>query len=183
MNFSQRVGKIPVKVDFQLGSMDDDLRIRLWNCLTACVFRYTPPYTSSEDADYFVDLWHNFFKWTIDSIPHNSSDAIQRIRDVFFALPWYRIYDFLEHLASMEQRIFLSEKFIEICNTTLKSENSGYRFINGMIAPITSEEEIQTIQTAINNSNKKPEYFVIFLLKQENYQIQSFFPCFFHRFG
>jgi len=33
MLFSQKIGKKPIKIDIQIDSMDDDLRIALWNKL------------------------------------------------------------------------------------------------------------------------------------------------------
>ena len=40
------------------------------------------------------------------------------------------------------------------CNISLKEELSAYRFVDGKITPITSEEEIQSIEEAISNSNQ-----------------------------
>ncbi|NQU39765.1 MAG: hypothetical protein HQ523_07415, partial [Lentisphaerae bacterium] len=31
MRFSQRIGTKPIRTEIQIGSMDDDLRIALWN--------------------------------------------------------------------------------------------------------------------------------------------------------
>ena len=33
MLFSRKIGKKPIKIDIQIDSMDDDLRIALWNKL------------------------------------------------------------------------------------------------------------------------------------------------------
>ena len=70
MWFSQRIGKKPVKVEIQKGSMDDDLRNGLWNAF--CLFYIRPlgeqllrmRSSSIGDArdfhDFFMILWHNF---------------------------------------------------------------------------------------------------------------------------
>lgn len=34
MRFSQRIGKTPIKINVQKDSMDDDLRIGLWNAFS-----------------------------------------------------------------------------------------------------------------------------------------------------
>jgi hypothetical protein len=43
---------------------------------------------------------------------------------------------------------------IELVNDILKRELSGYRFIQGTLTPISTEEEVQAIETAIAEANR-----------------------------
>ncbi len=44
--------------------------------------------------------------------------------------------------------------FIKAINNALEYENSAYRLINHEIIPITSEQEIQSIEQALENTNQ-----------------------------
>jgi hypothetical protein len=47
------------------------------------------------------------------------------------------------------QRVSNKDSFITNINNMLERENSAYRIINDEIIPITSEQEIQSIETAL----------------------------------
>lgn len=156
MLFSQRIGKKPIKTEMQIESIDEDLRNRLWNCLDISIWRkndhsYTP---ASNLHPIFINIWHNYFKKPIDIIPESTGKVIVELRHYFFSCYWYEVYSFIEFVASSRSLVFSSEEFMELCNTVLEKEKSGYRFIEGIISPITSEIEIQAIEEAIKKSEK-----------------------------
>lgn len=156
MRFSQRAKLTPVKVDFQTSSMDSDLRTGLWNVSFITYFnRSNSDYSmSSSLTNLFVEVWLNFFKKPLDSVPEWSYQAINVIRKWFFsAAEWYEVYDFIEFIAQHDNtRKELS--FIEMCNNVLNNEISAYRFVDKELTQITDESEIATIEQAINETGK-----------------------------
>lgn len=74
----------------------------------------------------------------------------------FFKFEWHTIYSFIEETLENypSQYCEKKDKFIEQINQALERENSAYRIINDEIIPITSEQEIQSIETALENTNQ-----------------------------
>ncbi|MDQ2399311.1 AbiJ-NTD4 domain-containing protein, partial [Acinetobacter baumannii] len=101
----------------------------------------------------FRKYWHNLFKMPIDNMPNNFRNVIERIRKYFFECKWYEVYDFIEFTAQ-NCPDELKEDFIEFINSLLEKELSAYRFVDEQLTDITDEQEIESIETAINSSNK-----------------------------
>ena len=78
------------------------------------------------------------------------------IRDYFFNCAWHEIYSLIEETIKHYpyQRVSNKDSFITNINNMLERENSAYRIINDEIIPITSEQEIQSIETALENTNQ-----------------------------
>ncbi len=155
MNFAERQGLKPIKNTVQVDSMDLALRNRLWNVLATSIWRETQrPYYMSDSKncdlrDLSVALWHKHFKLAVDTIPDGRADTIGTIRSHFFKCVWYDVYEMLEFIVNYYSR---SEHMICEFNSILESELSGYRFIDGKLAPITSRESNKAIETAIENA-------------------------------
>ena len=63
---------------------------------------------------------------------------------------WYEVYDFIEiHIQSVENEE-KSRRQIQY-NNLLEYEKSGYRLINGVVAPITNKLEITSVEEASRN--------------------------------
>jgi len=153
MRFSERHGIIKAKDTIQVDYIDEDLLNGLWNAVQ--IF-----YLDNVDSEYistskynrlFKKLWHNFFKLPLDTMDDWYGTTRLQIRKWFFQWEWYEVYDFIEYITKTESPSN-SDKFIEFCNNLFEKELSGFRFINGIIAPITNELEIKEIDDAINNS-------------------------------
>jgi hypothetical protein len=69
------------------------------------------------------------------------------IRGICSIQPWYRVIEFAA-------TSFPAEGFIRECNRVLQRENSGYRFIGSQLTPVTSEEEIHSIELALRSSDR-----------------------------
>lgn len=154
MKFSERIGIIKAKDTIQVDFIDDDLRNGLWNAIQINFLdKIGSRYISySKYANFFNELWINHFKLPLDTMDDETTFLRTKIRDWFFQWDWYEIYDFIEYAANAESPAS-SDKFIEFCNEILERELSGYRFINGLIAPITSELEVSEIDIAIRKSS------------------------------
>lgn len=152
MRFSERQGIIKAKDALQIDSMDDGLRSGLWNAISLYYFDNTGNYIhNSRYNTLFNNLWHNFFKLPLDTMDNWAGTTKSVIRNWFFKWNWYEVYDFIEYITKIDSPT-QPDRFIEFCNKVLERDRSGYRFINGIIAPITSELEVKEIDEAINNS-------------------------------
>jgi hypothetical protein len=154
MKFSQRIGKEPVKTEFQIESMDNDLRTALWNAFQMFFFEKIDSdwILSSNFGTFFNTLWINFFKFQLDDIVNNFQDMHVAIKTSFFLFEWYEVYDFIEFVAQADSPAN-KDGFIKYCNKMMERELSGYRFVGNTIAKITDENELSAIEEAIENSS------------------------------
>ena len=156
MRFSQRIGKSPVRETFQVKSMDDDLKTTLWNVLyTFYLEGFTKvSYTHKANGFQFAqDLWRDFFKWSIDSIPGRSGPFMEKVRAWFKAAEWDEVYDLIEHVAQYNRAVG-NGTFEAACNNFLEREMSGYRFLDTVLVQITSEAELAEIEAALQNARR-----------------------------
>ena len=139
--------------------MDNALRHGLWNALHLCIWEriqfnhYSESFRSSNVYILFQHYWHNLFKIPLDNLPNYLEDAHKRVRKHFFECEWYEVYDFIEFTAQNCPED-LKEGFINFCNHILEKELSAYRFVDSQLTDITSEEEIESIELAIDSTTK-----------------------------
>jgi hypothetical protein len=142
--FSERTGLKPFKT-VPADSLEPGLRNRLWNAIQAC---YLSSAAWSPELDEFVRrLWDEYFKWPLDAIPYGS--VLQTIRDHFFRVEWYEVYDFIEFCAVAFPNQAVSERFVCQANAVLDQELAAYRFVGGRLVRITSEQEISAVEEAL----------------------------------
>ena len=153
MKFSERIGIIKAKKAIQIDDIDDGLRNGLWNAIQIYFFdNVDSKYIHySKYNRFFKNLWHNFFKLPLDTLDDWFPATRLQIRKWFFQWEWYEIYDFIEFITKTESPASTDE-FIEFCNILFERDHSGYRFINGIIAPITYTTEVEEIDGAIKIS-------------------------------
>lgn len=162
MRFSQRFGLTPPTKIVQKIDIDQDLRNSLWSLLTVFYWETyrspgSPMYGRSDNIrgsnlyDLIFSLWLNFFKQPVDTIDRYWGNCLENLRTYFHSAQWFEVYDFIEFVAcngSEEQKV----GFIAACNSYLERENSAYRFVDGRITEITSDQEIQEIEQAVENA-------------------------------
>lgn len=70
------------------------------------------------------------------------------------ATPWYKKLDLVEFITEKLSSLnkSKSEQFVEEINEQFERLKFGYRLISGTVVDIVSEDEIKSIQTAIDNS-------------------------------
>jgi len=155
MLFSQRKGLKPVRSLLQIDDIDVELRNGLWNALQLTVWgSESTSYNDLEDTDLqwlFTLVWHKYFKKPIDTLPYKAADAIKTVRDYFFRCEWYEVYDFVEFISGHMEK---PEELINVTNSVLKRELAGYRLIDKKIVQVTSEEEVASIELALENTGK-----------------------------
>jgi len=136
--------------------MDDDLKTTLWNVLyTFYLEGFTKvSYTHKANGFQFAqDLWRDFFKWSIDSIPGRSGPFMEKVRAWFKAAEWDEVYDLIEHVAQYNRAVG-NGTFEAACNNFLEREMSGYRFLDTVLVQITSEAELAEIEAALQNARR-----------------------------
>jgi len=153
MRFSQRIGKTKIKTEMQVGSMDNELRIALWNAFQLFYLeKIKSNWISQSEFDmFFKILWHNFFKLPLDNLDDYFPKTNARLREWFFEWEWYEVYDFIEFIAQIDCPVN-NEEFRKFCNAMLERELSGYRFVDNKITEITDENELKEIENAIESA-------------------------------
>jgi hypothetical protein len=145
--FSDRMGYTQAPKEFQIESMNDELRNSLWNWLyeTIAVDRIKSIATLKKD----------YFKIPIDSDFFNE-DSLDEIKGRFMSNKWYEPYNIIEftfqsivsYLHSLN-KLRLENVAIRL-NKILERELSGYRMVEGLLVRITDEEEVKSIRNAMS---------------------------------
>jgi hypothetical protein len=86
------------------------------------------------------------------------SPVLKAIKQYYFSCPWNEVYEFIEFVANSYFDFQTNQEFMEACNSVLKRELSAYRFIGGVIIPITSDEEITELEEALIVSQKYTQH-------------------------
>lgn len=150
------MGYKPVKDRIQLDSMDEELRVGLWNIYYIAVIKRGEPRSSYEGRSgfhaFYMRLWAHYLKEPVDTLPLQHYEIAGAIKSYFNNCKWYEVYDLIEFTARNLDRPF-SEEFAELINPVLKREVSGYRFISGQVVPISDQNEITSIESALNSSD------------------------------
>lgn len=137
--------------------MDTELRVGLWNTLDVCYWHhirdsYPTNYTAST-YELCIKLWWDYFKEPLDTLGELWGDVHDELRRYFFSCKWYEAYDFVEFVAQNYPVESTNEGFMQACNMIMERERSAFRFVGGQIAEITSAEEIDEIEEAIESSS------------------------------
>jgi hypothetical protein len=158
MKFSERQGLSPVSTVIQIKSMNQVLRNRLWSVLLMLCFDnserggYTGWRIYPDYAELFPTIWHDYLKEPLDTIPISYLKVITVLRESFFECKRYQAYDFIEFIAANHPYKGTRQNFVPAINRVLEEELSGYRFIDGKVAPITAEEQVAAIDQAIDET-------------------------------
>ncbi|WP_130803982.1 AbiJ-NTD4 domain-containing protein [Acinetobacter ihumii] len=165
MRFSERSGYKAVREIIQKESIDQELRNALWSLYDRIIFanfQNYDPYAFSTSyilgsnlEGFFLNIYMNVFQRPTDEIPQFISDGILSIKKYFMSCEWYEVYDFievtLENYPNIQSNSDIFSKSINLC---LEKYLSAYRLSNGNILEITSEQEIQSIEDALENTNQ-----------------------------
>ena len=162
MKFSEKYGFKSARETIQTDSITIELRNSLWSLLTTFIWDqvaysqfYGTKFLSKESNPAMHsltrNLWFGYFKKPLDMLSSDWKDVSQELREYFFTCQWYEIYDFIEFIVQNYPYKDL-DRFVQVCNSTLQREMSGYRFVGKEIAPITNEQEIHAIDTALGES-------------------------------
>ncbi|MHB1037080.1 MAG: AbiJ-NTD4 domain-containing protein [Pirellulales bacterium] len=161
MRFSDRIGATQPVLNLQLDSMSPELRISLWNLLFKLYGHRSGNYWKEISSLVAVE----FRKFPEDNLPHNPDGLGNWLKDYFFGLSWYDVYNFLEFIVNNHARVKREHRTIAgVCgvsphplpartvendiNDILETEHSGYRFIAHVLSPISEQVELEEVQKA-----------------------------------
>jgi hypothetical protein len=156
LNFSQRKGLLPIKVELERDGISGELRNTLWNYFFVDIYGPIAKmhYSVRDDLlkKFFYAIWIGFFKKAVDEIPVyrtgsiNADATVLYIKEWFFKVGYNRLLDFIEFL------IMSNSKRIDDLNSIFEDERSAYRIVNEIIIEIDSKEEVAEIQSAIDSA-------------------------------
>lgn len=157
-SFSQRFGHVPTKASIQVDSMDKELRNSLWNVLQLIVWEGAgflhSRHGTPQIENFSAHLWAFYFKQPVDTRPGfrgsiDVQETMKYIREYYFRSSWHEVYSFIEFVAhTVRDR---HPELPAVFNKILEQELSGYRFIDQLLTPITSQEEVETVADAIGD--------------------------------
>jgi len=166
MKFSERYGYKPVRNAIQFESIDEELRNGIWNLLLThywdkMEWEYMHGYSQSSKETIALnhliqEIWIDYFKLPVDKINSDWTKLKMYLRNYFFTGRWHYIYYFIEFISNNcpQTNRISNKEFITACNHILEKEISAYRFVGKEITPITNEQEIQSIETAIDKGEQ-----------------------------
>ncbi len=131
------------------------MRNSIWSLICILIIDPMRGYQWVKQTPYYgtiKEIWFSHFKEPIDDIPLSTQRFAEKFRNRFFSWDYLEVYDFIDFLVNIKIHSVDRKNLINSFNTILKTELSGYRFVNGQLAPITNEEEIKEIEKAINST-------------------------------
>jgi len=166
VKFSERIEAINANRNIQIDSINDELRHSLWNLFFGLYEDRHKRYWRKV-SEYTAEF---FRKVPVDELPYINNECRYWLKGYFSSLSWYQVYDFLEfivrnHVAMTRENLSYAsgytdhkvnkDKLIRRCNFILERELSGYRFISGILSPISDKTEVAEIEAAINSAEKE----------------------------
>jgi len=164
-SFSQRMGLKPVRTIIQRESADMALRNQLWNALTILYFdNFNTWIYNTEDSfkTLIKRIWVRHYENRLDELDDYTPKLINQLKNDFFVGHWNEMFDILEfipnnysisqHEGGVDNK--KNKEFISFVNELLKEYLSAYRFVDKKIMEISSEEEITSIEEALNDTSK-----------------------------
>lgn len=151
--FSERIGVTSIPT-LQIDGVNNDLKNSIWNQLYS-LYEGLP-----EQWIPLSELVARFFrKVPVDELPDHNYQCKDWFKKYFYSLAWYDIYNIIEFLLYSHKRInkystIKESTLIESWNYIFEREISGYRFVSGLITPISNSSEIREIENAINSSEE-----------------------------
>jgi uncharacterized protein with PIN domain len=145
--FSDRIGVTKRRETLQIGEMDQPLRNSIWNAILLLFDGQRHWLTAGPLL--IVDFW----KKPVDDIERHSDAAVRtEVRERYFGLPWYDVYNFIEYIVRNAKSLGLTgdeSLLMDMFNGVLEREGSGYRFIAGTLVAISNETEVAAIDDAL----------------------------------
>jgi hypothetical protein len=137
--------------------MSDDLRNSLWNLFLGLYRPLDWPTVGEHVATFFR-------KGPVDELPWDENRIRNWVKDYFFGLLWYQVYDLVEFLVNSHTMMARADNgngfarfarvdgLIAHLNAILERELSGFRFVQGTLVPISDPVEVSEIDRAAEAS-------------------------------
>jgi hypothetical protein len=154
--FSERIGAVETPHTLQMEGMNDALRNSLWNYLHS-LFESQYEYWRS----FARSLANHFRKTPVDDLPYYDHDCRKWVKEYFYSLKWHEVYDIIEYVTENYRRIVNypgdknRDNLQKIANFYFERELSGFRFVAGVLVPISSVAETSEITGALEATSRK----------------------------
>jgi hypothetical protein len=151
MRFSERHGYSRVRAAIQFESMDNDLRVDLWNYSLQISTSLIGEAGHAQQSTFCRDLQATFFKRPIDELGYVPGVQL-RLKEWILETSWHRVYDLLEFLVEEVHDLEDSasyEECIERYNQILENNLAAYRFVGGVLAPMDSAVDLAAVEDAL----------------------------------
>ncbi len=148
--FSERIGAVEASTVIQLESMDVPLRNSIWNYLVSLFGK-----SDGGGWSHLSEISCQFFyKLPVDELP-SFYQRQEWLKKRLFSLPWHGVYDYVEFVVEWYDRArapnrYSKEQLSRVFNHIFEEERSGYRFVGGNLAPISSQAEVSAIESALS---------------------------------
>jgi hypothetical protein len=157
------MGYTSVRDSLERESLAPETYTGLWNVLDMSLFQRVsqsgnslnshPEFKALTNA-----LWFDFFKWPLDTIPDlRASRVVDALRKWYMSALWYEVLDFVEFVAGRYSDANVGGRIRDGSNLILEREMAAYRFVGGYITEITSSDEIEAVETALNSVKQGPK--------------------------
>lgn len=174
--FSDRNGIRPENVVTQLNDFDKRTRIQLHNMISEMNNVFCRVVIDFDPYDGRQDI-QNFYRYVLGSVYSEPVDSrfsykddsiIKMINDTILNGDYDEILTLIEALIQYwDSQLSFAGRYhshvyssvyhgnlFKIANSRFEDEYIGYRFVDGIIVPISDRNEIETIQEALNNKYK-----------------------------
>jgi hypothetical protein len=141
----------------QLESLDEELRASLWNVCRPLFFYSSRGVYLRESGvySYALAIYSRFYKVPVDDLPKGLSEFTKGQLEIFKDAKWYELLNLIEFLHDLLASDTDNQtQFVRRINAVLEREKSGYRFVAGIITPITNGLEIAEIEDAADSRDK-----------------------------
>lgn len=150
MKFSERYGYLkPSEVIIR-----EQITSEIQNAICNCLHWFSDNLVYGHYGKIERYIWCNFLNQRVDRFRSNSDIIKNYIQNI--EIEWFRKLDLIDTILSLDVEPFhlkTVSSFIEGLNFEFERLRFGYRVVENQIVEITSEQEIKTIETAIE-SNK-----------------------------
>ncbi len=158
--FSDRNGIKPVNTEIQLKDFDERTRVQLVNMVSRL-------YTRTYNHEYYQhDAPQNFIKFVLGDVYaqqvdnrkiYSEDSCFKIVNETIMKDDYDAVLTLIESIAQyweyyiVKNRIYHYETIFDCINQIFKQEYIGYRFIGDYISPISDDEEVGSINDALNN--------------------------------
>ena len=149
--FSQRVGGVAVPPQLQTGVVSDELRRLLWAAVYSdMLLCRSPGYEGAWYENRWLsvlrDIHLRIFKKMPDTFSAHAHDNEQALKGIFERGGLNYLFDFVEYLLAQDNVGSAAKREIV---TAFEESRSAYRVFDGLICPVSSEQEGEVFASAL----------------------------------
>lgn len=162
--FSDRNNIKAENTTIQLKDLDSRTRVALINITNELYTAETERISEETKQRFFKRLLKSVFLFEIDEHGYYSSERVFQLINATIRTENYdSVLTLIEYISNEfnEFRKYDTKKADYFYNNIFKKEYVGYRIINGIIVPITNDEEQESIEIASNTKHSKVNDFFI----------------------